>query len=169
MKILHRLAKLLAVLAGGLLVCIMLMTCASLVGRNFLSLSLSGDFELTGLAVGATIALFMPYSQATRSHISVNFFTVQLSAAKQDMLDRFGTLLLALLFALLAWRTALGGLNSHDTHTESQILGLPLWLVYAVMVPAFALTALIGLGQTLFGLKPVETASETGAKKALQA
>lgn len=152
MKTLHRLAKLFALLAGVLLTGITLLTCASLVGRNFLDLALAGDFELTGLATGAAIALFMPYCQAKRGNINVVFFTAQLSVINQTRLDRVGTLLLTLLFALLTWRTALGGLNSYNTHTESQILGFPVWTVYAVMVPAFVLTALIGLGQTLFGL-----------------
>ena len=157
MKILHRLAKLFAILAGLLMTLITLMTCASLIGRNFLEMSLTGDFELTGVATGAAIALFMPYCQAKRGNIMVDFFTARLSPAKQGLLDRFGTLLLALLFALLAWRTALGGLNSYSTNTESQILGFPLWTVYAVMVPAFVLTALIGFGQTLFGLEAGDT------------
>jgi TRAP-type C4-dicarboxylate transport system permease small subunit len=152
LKTLHRLAKLFAILAGLLLTGITLLTCASLLGRDFLDLSLAGDFELTGLATGAAIALFMPYCQAKRGNISVVFFTTQLSPTTQSRLDRVGTLLLTLLFALLAWRTALGGLNSYSTHIESQILGFPLWTVYAVMVPAFVLTALMGLGQTLFGL-----------------
>jgi TRAP-type C4-dicarboxylate transport system permease small subunit len=70
---------------------------------------------------------------------------------------------LALLFALLAWRTSLGGLNSFNTHSESQILGFPEWTVYAAMVPPFVLTALIGLGQMLFGLHAGDTvAADTG-------
>ena len=163
MKIFHRLAKLFAILAGLLMTFITLMTCTSLIGRNFFEMSLTGDFELTGVASGAAIALFMPYCQAKRGNIIVDFFTAQLSPAKQGLLDRFGTLLLALLFALLAWRTALGGLNSYNTNTESQILGFPLWTVYAVMVPAFVLTAMIGLGQTLFGLDAGDTDVDSNA------
>lgn len=157
LTILHSLAKLFAILAGLLMTLITLMTCTSLMGRHFLETSLTGDFELTGLATGAAIALFMPYCQANRGHIKVDFFTAQLSQSKQEVLDRFGALLLALLFALLAWRTTLGGLNSYNTNSESQIMGFPLWTVYAAMVPAFALTALTGLAQALFGLKTVDT------------
>jgi TRAP-type C4-dicarboxylate transport system permease small subunit len=161
LKLIYSLAKLFAILAGLLLTLITLMTCTSLIGRNFLDLSLAGDFELTGVATGAAIALFMPYCQAKRGNIIVDFFTAQLSPNKQGLLDRFGALLLALLFALLAWRTALGGLNSYDTNTESQILGFPVWTVYAVMVPAFALTALIGLAQTVFGLDAGDTDTDS--------
>ncbi len=159
MKTLHTLAKLFAILAGLLLTFITLMTCWSVIGRNLLDTSLIGDFELTGLATGAAIALFMPYCQAKRGNIIVDFFTTQLSEKNQTGLDRFGALLLALLFALLAWRTTLGGLNSFETHSESQILGFPEWTVYAAMVPPFALTALIGLGQMLFGLDAGDTDS----------
>jgi len=148
-----------AILAGLLLTFITLMTCWSVIGRNLLDTSLIGDFELTGLATGAAIALFMPYCQAKRGNIIVDFFTTQLSEKNQAGLDRLGALLMALLFALLAWRTTLGGLNSFETHSESQILGFPEWTVYAAMVPPFALTALIGLGQMLFGLDAGDTDS----------
>ena len=157
MKTLHTLAKFFAILAGLLLTFITLMTCWSVIGRNLLDTSLIGDFELTGVATGAAIALFMPYCQAKRGNIIVDFFTTKLSMKAQAGLDRFGALLMALLFALLAWRTTLGGLNSFNTHSESQILGFPEWTVYTAMVPAFVLTALIGLGQMLLGLDAGDT------------
>ena len=157
MKTFHTLAKLFAILAGLLMTFITLMTCWSVIGRNLFDTSLIGDFELTGLATGAAIALFMPYCQAKRGNIIVDFFTSKVSEKNQAGLDRFGALLLALLFALLAWRTTLGGLNSFNTHSESQILGFPVWTVYASMVPPFVLTALIGFGQMIFGLDAGDT------------
>ncbi len=151
MKILQNLAKLCAILAGLLLTAITLMTCASLIGRNTTGTTLVGDFELTGVATGAAIALFMPYCQIQRSNIIVDFFTARLSQETNARLDRLGALLLALVFALLAWRTALGGLNSYATNSETQILGFPVWMVYVAMVPPFVLTAVIGVQQSLFG------------------
>ena len=152
LKILQTLAKLCAMLAGLLLTGITLMTCASLIGRNTTGVTLVGDFEMTGLAAGAAIALFMPFCQLRRGNIIVDFFTSRLSDETNTRLDRFGALLLAVLFALLAWRTALGGLNSYATNSETQILGFPEWTVYLVMVPPFALTAVIGACQGLFDL-----------------
>lgn len=152
MNILQNLAKLCAILAGLLLTGITLMTCFSLIGRNTTGTTLVGDFELTGLATGAAIALFMPYCQIQRGNIIVDFFTTRLSHETNARLDRLGALLLALVFAVLAWRTTLGGLNSYETHSETQILGFPVWIVYVAMVPAFVLTSVIGLYQSLFGL-----------------
>ena len=154
MKILQTLAKLCAILAGLLLTGITLMTCVSLIGRNTTGATLVGDFELTGVATGAAIALFMPFCQLQRGNIIVDFFTSRLSDVATARLDRLGACLLALLFALLAWRTSLGGLNSYNTNSESQILGFPVWTVYLAMVPPFILTAAIGLHQTVFGFGP---------------
>ena len=151
MKILAYLAKFCAVLAGLLLTLITLMTCASLIGRNTLGITITGDFELTGVATSAAIALFMPFCQVQRGNIIVDFFTAKFSDKTNASLDRFGALLIALVFALLAWRTTLGGLNSWRTHSETQIIGFSEWIAYACMVPPFLLAMVIGLHQAVFG------------------
>ena len=161
MLVLEKLAKFCAILAGALLTAITLMTCGSLIGRNTVGVSIVGAFELTGVAAGAAIALFMPLCQLRRGNIIVDFFTAHASERVNDKLDRFGALLLALIFGLLAWRTTLGGLNVYNAHSETQIMGFPEWIVYAFMVPAFVLTALIALRQALFGFDHAELAETT--------
>lgn len=151
MKTIASLAKLCAILAGLLLTVITLMTCASLIGRNTMGITITGDFELTGVAAGAAIALFMPFCQLQRGNIIVDFFSAKFSDKTNANLDRLGALLLALVFALLAWRTSLGGLNSWRTNSETQIIGFPEWVAYASMVPPFVLTMVIALYQALFG------------------
>lgn len=154
MKLLEQLAKLCAVLAGVLLTVITLMTCISLTGRNTTGATLVGDFELTGLAAGAAIALFMPWCQVTRGNIIVDFFTANASERTQAALDRLGALFLGLTMALLAWRTALGGLNAWTSQSGSMMLGFPEWIVYVLMVPPLALTAVIGVAQSALGFSP---------------
>ena len=83
MKVLEALARLCAVLAGVLLTVITLMTCVSLIGRNTTGWTIVGDFELSGSAAGAAIALFMPWCQWKRGHIMVDFFTTRASTATQ--------------------------------------------------------------------------------------
>ncbi len=151
MRTLELLAKFCAILAGVLLTAITLMTCASLAGRNTIGLTLAGDFELTGVVAGAAIALFMPWCQARRGNIIVDFFTAKSSAQSIDRLDRFGALLVALMMALLTWRTTLGGLNAYANHSGTMMLGFPEWIVYTALVPPLALTAVIALFQTLRG------------------
>jgi len=154
---LDQLAKLCAILAGMLLTAITLMTCASLVGRNTTGTTLVGDFELTGVAAGAAIALFLPWCQLRRGNIIVDFFTARASARTNQALDRLGALLLAAVMLLLAWRTTVGGLNAWTTQSGTMMLGFPEWVVYACMVPPLVLTAVIALVQAARGVGP-ETA-----------
>lgn len=107
------LAKLCAIAAGLLLTAVTLMTCGSLIGRNLGGMTIVGDFELSGAAAGAAVALFMPWCQIERGNIIVDFFTVRTSEATRQRLDRFGAMLLGVAMALLAWRTTLGALSSY--------------------------------------------------------
>ena len=158
MKTLEQLAKFCAIVAGVLLTLITLSTCLNIIGRETIGRTAPGDFELVGVAAGAAIALFMPWCQFTKNNIIVDFFTAKCTEETNAKLDRFGSLLMALLFTVLAWRTTLGGLSSWNTHTTTMMMGFPEWIVYSLMVPPFILTALIALAQT-FG--PVQTEGAT--------
>lgn len=151
MKLLESLAKACAVLAGVLLTVITLMTCVSLIGRNTTGWTIVGDFELSASAAGAAIALFLPWCQARRGNIVVDFFTARTSPATNARLDRLGALLLAACVALLAWRTTIGGLNAWKSGAGSMMLGFPEWIVYVFMVPPLVLTAVIALMQAVRG------------------
>jgi len=151
LKTLEWLAKACAIAAGVLLTVITLMTCVSVIGRNTTGWTIVGDFELTGAAAGAAIALFMPWCQLRRGNIIVDFFTARASLQTQERLDRVGALLLGLVMALMSWRAAIGGLNAWRSQSGSMMLGFPEWIVYACIVPAFVVTALIALVQALRG------------------
>ncbi len=126
---------------------ITLMTCVSLIGRNTTGWTITGDFELTGVATGAAIALFMPLCQLKKGHIIVDFFTAKASEATNAFFDRIGALCVSAAFALMAWRTMLGGINAHDSFSGTMMLGFPEWIVYAAMVPPFILCSVIALVQ----------------------
>ena len=148
---LERLARLCALLAGLLIAFMVVLTCGSIIGRETVGHTITGDFELVGLATGAAVGLFMPLCQLHRGNIVVDFFTAKAPKRVNRALDRLGALLLAACCALLAWRAALGGLSSFNSHNSTMLLGVPEWLAYAPMVPGFGLTAVIGLKQAIFG------------------
>jgi TRAP-type C4-dicarboxylate transport system permease small subunit len=154
LRVLETLAKFCAIVAGFILTGITLMTCVSLIGRNTTGATLVGDFELTGVTAGAAIALFLPWCQVRRGNIIVDFFTAKCSERTNERLDRVGALLLGMALALLAWRTALGGLSSWNSNSTTMMLGFPEWIVYCAMVPPLVLTAVIGLWQAAFGFGP---------------
>ena len=151
MRVLELLAKLCAIVAGMLLTVITLMTCVSLIGRNTTGWTVVGDFELSGAAAGAAIALFMPWCQVRRGNIIVDFFTTRASDQTNAALDRLGALLFGLALGLMAWRTAIGGWKAWTSGSATMMLGLPEWIVYVFMVPPLVLCAAIGLAQALYG------------------
>ena len=59
-------------------------------------------------------------------------------------LDAIGSLLVGLFGALIAWRTGAGAGMLRTAGETSMILGLPLWIGEALMVPGFVLLALAG-------------------------
>ena len=136
---------------------ITLLTCVSLIGRNTIGLTLAGDFELTGVVAGAAIALFMPWCQARRGNIIVDFFTSKASDRTNARLDRLGALFLAFAVGLMAWRTLVGGMNAFRYGSGSQILGFPDWLVFAFIVPPLVLTTVIALVQAFTGFEPEDS------------
>ena len=129
------------------------MTCYSLVGRNTTGDTIVGDFELTGVATGAAIALFMPLCQLKKANIIVDFFTAKASPTTLVKLDQLGAFFMAVAFGLIAWRTYLGGMNAWVSQSGSMMLGFPEWIVYAAMTPPLALSAVIALAQALLGDK----------------
>jgi TRAP-type C4-dicarboxylate transport system permease small subunit len=154
LKLLTWLAQACAVLAGCLLTVITLMTCVSLIGRNTTGWTIVGDFELSGSAAGAAIALFLPWCQLRRGNIIVDFFTAKVPERINAVLDRFGALVLAAVMLLLTWRTTIGGMSSYSSQTTTMMLGFPEWIVYAAMVPPLCLTGVIALYQAFIGNFP---------------
>ncbi len=151
MNILQSLARLCAIAAGVLMTGITLLTCVSLIGRNTTGWTIVGDFELSASAAGAAVALFMPWCQVRRGNIIVDFFTTGASSQTQSRMDRFGALLMAVVMALLAWRSSMGGLSAWKAQSGSMMLGFPEWIVYCGIVPPLALCAVIALQQAVVG------------------
>lgn len=147
MKLLSLLARGCAILAGVLLTVITFITCVSVLGRNTIGKTLVGDYELTAVAAGAAVALFLPWCQIKRENIIVDFFTARMAPATNAVLDRFGALLLALVLVLLAWRTGVGAIAAFRSNSGTMMLGFPEWITYALMVPPMVLTAVIALAQ----------------------
>jgi TRAP-type C4-dicarboxylate transport system permease small subunit len=104
-----------------------------------------GDFELVQIGCGAAIAAFLPYCQLRRGNIIVDFFTVRAGPRVQAALDAFGALLLALVMAVLAWRTALGMVAVRAAGEVSMIVGFPIWVGYAAIVPSLVLATVAAL------------------------
>jgi len=139
------LARAFAFGGGALLVALTGMSVISITGRALLGTPVPGDFELVQIACGAAIAAFLPYCQLQRGNIIVDFFTTRASPRVQSALDALGAVLVALVMAVLAWRTAVGMVAVRASGEVSMIVGFPIWIGYAAIVPSLVLGTLVAL------------------------
>lgn len=148
-RTLDALASALALAGGALLLAVAALTAWSVASRWLGGQPVLGDIELVQLGTAAAIALFLPYCQWRGSHLIVDFFTARASGPVQKGLDRCAALTAGLLFLLLAWRASDAVVEMYAAGETSMVLGVPLWVPYAAMVPGLAFAALAGLVQSL--------------------
>jgi TRAP-type mannitol/chloroaromatic compound transport system permease small subunit len=143
-RLLFALAKWFAYIGGMVFIALVLMSVVSIVGRKLFNAPVPGDVELLQLSAAFASAAFFAHCHLMHGDVKVDFFTAHMSSSRRVFLDSVGSLLIGLLGALLAWRTAAGAISLREAGESSAILELPVWIAQALMVPSFILLALAG-------------------------
>ena len=152
-RFLRRLAQAFALLGSATALGVAALTVTSVALRALTTQPIQGDVELAQFGIALAISLSVPWCQLRGANIIVDFFTQGLRAASIRRLDGIGALLIAAMFALLAWRTGVGAFAVHAAGETSMIRGLPMWWVYASLAPGLALAAWIAALQGLLQLR----------------
>jgi len=135
--------------AGGLLfVGLVAMSIVSIVGRKLFSAPVPGDVEVLQMVAASAGASFFAYCHMNQGDVKVDFFTAKAGERTVHRLDAAGSLLFALVGALLTWRTGAGALATMNDGETSAILGWSVGLAQWAMVPGFVLMTLAGLAMT---------------------
>ena len=142
---LDRLCRAVAILGGVLLALAGLVTVVSVMGRYLFISPIRGDIEIVANLTAMAVALFLPHCQLRRGNVIVDVFTERASRAVRALLDAVGSLALAVIAALLAWRLTVGAVDLRNYHDETMVLRLPTWWAFVVIVPAMALLAVASL------------------------
>ncbi|MDP4302190.1 TRAP transporter small permease [Leptothrix discophora] len=142
---LRAVSKVLALLGGLVFIGLVLMSIVSIVGRKVASAPVPGDVELLQMCAAFASASFFAWCHLNHGDVKVDFFTQKLAEGTVRKLDAFGSLLVAVFGAAVAWRSAVGALNLLEYQETSPILGLPVWVAQALMVPGFVVLTLAGL------------------------
>ena len=150
---LRRLAHAFALLGSAIALAVAGLTVTSVALRALTTRPIQGDVELAQFGIALAISLAVPWCQLRGANIIVDFFTQGLGQARIRALDGIGALLIAAMFALLAWRTGVGALAVYQAGETSMIRGLPMWWVYASLSPGLALAAWIALLQGVLQLR----------------
>ena len=155
-RALDAVARAFALLGGAIFTGLTLLSLYSITMRNLLGNPIMGDWELVQMGCAVAIAACFPMCQMRNGHIIVDFFTQKLRRSSRRRLDGIGAVILAVMMALLAWRTAIGAIDARAYNETSMIMELPTWLGYALMVPSFVLasiTAIYVAGRHFRGLE----------------
>lgn len=135
-----------AAVAGSLVfVALVVMSIVSIGGRKIASMPVPGDVEMLQLCAAFAASSFFAWCHLNQGDVKVDFFTGWLPASAVHALDGFGSLLVGLFGALIAWRTGAGALALKAAGETTMILGAPVWIGQGLMVPGFVLLALAGL------------------------
>jgi TRAP-type C4-dicarboxylate transport system permease small subunit len=116
--------------AGAVLILLMLLTTADVVGRYFFNSPINGVFDLTHFAVAAMTFLGLAYCGFRGGHVVIELLYDKLPMAARGVLNRVINLAGCVLFALIAWRTAVQSIDVRDMGEASQMMEIPLFPLY---------------------------------------
>jgi len=137
-------SKYLAIAGGLVFVALVIMSIVSITGRKLFSWPVPGDVEVLQMCAAFASSCFFAYCHLINGDVKVDFFTHNMAPRKVAAMDAFGSLLVGLFGALIAWRTTVGAISIKDVGETSAILGWPVWVAQGLMVPGFLLLATAG-------------------------
>ncbi len=146
-------SKYLAITGGLVFVALVAMSIVSITGRKLFLWPVPGDVEILQMCAAFASSTFFAYCHLVNGDVKVDFFTHNLAGSKVATMDAIGSLLVGLFGALIAWRTAAGALAAFSVGETSTIIGWPLWIPQALMVPGFLLLAAAGFYMCLLHLR----------------
>jgi len=143
MRVLGRVTEWLAIFGGALMLLVMVITVISVAGRALIGRPIIGDYEITEVASGIAVFMFLPYTQFTGGNIVAEFFTAGMSRRNQLRLDLVHNAIFACFAAFLGWRIALGGIDKYESLATSMLLRLPVWITYLAGLAGLAVLLVV--------------------------
>jgi len=140
---LKRFSSFSAIFGGTVLVALVVMICASITMRAIGMMPIQGDFELLQVGLAVVIGSFLPWCHLQGGNMFVDFVTTRLPHRSQFKLDAIAGMFIAIIMALIAWRSGAGALSAKSSGEVTMIREFPIWISYALMVPGLALTSAV--------------------------
>jgi len=144
-----RLVRGLACLAGVLLVGIALVIVVNVVRRYVFGDPIFGVFDVLQMGMVPGIFLAMAYTGRCGAHVSVDVLTHVLPRGFWRVAETLVRLVMALAFALIAWRAAIAALRADRYGEATNLIHLPHAPFWWSIVIGAALSALIHLVEAL--------------------
>jgi C4-dicarboxylate transporter DctM subunit len=147
LKLLSKVERVCAVISGGFILLMMLLTTLDVFLRYVFNSPLKGNYELQPMLLIGVVYLATSSVQARRAHISLDLLFSRLSKANQLALQLFGDIVFLTFAAMVAWRFSL--VTWKAWVIKDYFMGMvsfPLWPPYLI----------ITLGTGLLSLRLIE-------------
>ncbi len=133
-RLLRGIVYILIAVSGLGVLTMMALTCIDVILRlPFISRSFVGVYDIVKIAGALTLAAALPYTTAVKGHVAIEYFYQKFNRRGRIVLDTLTRLLGMALFAFLAWRSVLYGLDIRSTGQVSQTLQLPVfWVPFVI-------------------------------------
>ena len=162
------LARGMALLGGLILTALVILVCASVLGRGGNTFAhwdlieatapglsaailgagigpVPGDFEIVEAAIAFAIFAFLPLCQLRSAHAAVDVFTANLPYRARATLQAFWEVVLTLAILLITWRLGAGFLDKLDSGEITLFLGFPKWWGFAASLFAALCASAVAL------------------------
>jgi len=166
-QVMMRLARFMAVLGGAALSALILLTCASVLGRTLngalhgpvealapgfsqwlLDLRIgpiTGDFELVEAGIAFAIFAFLPLCQITSGHASVDIFTARLPDRAIKVLRAAIEIVFAAVLIVITWKLYDGMMSKMGYGETTFLLQFPTWWAYAASLVGAVVTSVVAI------------------------
>ncbi|WP_439120908.1 TRAP transporter small permease [Marivita sp.] len=149
--IVELIARVLALVGGAVLLCIIVLTCVSIIGRALVPFDIGlgpirGIYDMTEIGMAAAIFAFLPWAQFNEAHARVDLFQPVMPKTMDRFLDLAFNLAMLVVAAVGTWRLYLGMQDKLSFGETTLIAQIPVWQGYAasllgavgfIMVAAF--------------------------------
>jgi len=130
-------AQAMALLGGGLLIAVVVVTFVSIAGRAMVPLDIGlgpirGIYDTTEIGIAGAVFAFMPWCQYMRGHASVDLFKPAFPGLMNRVLDLLLDAAMLAVAVLIAWRLYLGMLDKHSFGETTLIAQIPVWQGFAL-------------------------------------
>lgn len=157
-----------AILGGIVLTILMLLVVVSVLGRSLNTIlhsgvaeavlggyaktlidwgigPINGDYELVEAGIAFSIFAFLPLTQITAGHATVDIFTNRFPERVQHLLMALIEIIFAAVLVMIAWQLQQGMFDKMDRGQTTFLLQFPVWWAYALSLIGAAAAALVGL------------------------
>ena len=122
----------------------MTVTCADVILRFFRH-PLTGTYEMVGFSGAVAVSFALALTAIERGNIAVDFLVQRFSKKTQAWVERVNDLVLAVLFACIAWHSLAFALSSRQNNEVSMTLQLPVYPFILGIALSFGLLFLVSV------------------------